>query len=85
MEIRTSQANVKTPDGAMPVYIAEPTAAGKHPAVVVVMEAFGLNNHIEDVTRRIAAEGYVAVAPDVYYRAGPTTRSATTSCPRRSG
>jgi carboxymethylenebutenolidase len=32
------------------------------------MEAFGLNDHIKDVTRRIAAEGYVALAPDMYYR-----------------
>jgi carboxymethylenebutenolidase len=32
------------------------------------MEAFGLNDHIKDVTKRIAAEGYVAVAPDMYYR-----------------
>ena len=67
MDIRTSQANVTTPDGAMPVYIAEPTTAGRHPAVIVVMEAFGLNKHIEDVTRRIATEDYVALAPDIYH------------------
>jgi carboxymethylenebutenolidase len=68
METRTSQAQITTPDGAMPVYIAEPTAAGKYPAVIVVMEAFGLNQNIEEIARRIAGEGYVAVAPDVYYR-----------------
>ena len=32
------------------------------------MEAFGLNDHIKDVARRVAAEGYVALAPDMYYR-----------------
>ena len=68
MEIRTSQVQVKTPDGAMPAYLAEPSAPGRHPAVIVVMEAFGLNHNIEEISRRIAAEGYVALAPDVYYR-----------------
>jgi carboxymethylenebutenolidase len=52
----------------MPAFVARPTDGGKHPAVVVVMEAFGLNGHIKAVAKRIAAEGYVALAPDVYYR-----------------
>ena len=42
-------------------------------AVVVVQEAFGVNNHIEDVTRRFAAAGYHAVAPDFFHRAGGGT------------
>jgi carboxymethylenebutenolidase len=52
----------------MPVYVAAPVDPGPHPAIVVVMEAFGLNDHIKDVTSRLAGEGYVAVAPDLYYR-----------------
>ena len=84
MEIRTSQANVKTPDGAMPVYVAEPTAAGRHPAVVVVMEAFGLNHNIEEIARRIAGEGYVAVAPDVYYR-WPDNKAGYDELPKAIG
>ena len=71
METRSKQEQVKTPDGTMPVYVAEPTAPGRYPAVIVVMEIFGVNRHIEDVTRRIAAEGYVALAPDLFYRSGP--------------
>ncbi|MGQ0823695.1 MAG: dienelactone hydrolase family protein [Actinomycetota bacterium] len=39
-------------------------------AVVVIQEAFGLNGHIEDVTRRFAAAGYYSVAPDLFHRAG---------------
>jgi carboxymethylenebutenolidase len=50
--------------------LARPKAAGKHPAVIVVMEAFGLNDHIKDVAKRVAAEGYVVLAPDMYYREG---------------
>jgi carboxymethylenebutenolidase len=38
---------------------------------MVIMEAFGLNDHIKDVTERIASEGYVAIAPDLYYRESP--------------
>jgi carboxymethylenebutenolidase len=40
-------------------------------AVVVIQEAFGVNPHIEDVTRRFAAAGYHAVAPDMFHRTGP--------------
>ena len=36
--------------------------------MIVIMEAFGLNDHIKDVAERIAREGYVAIAPDLYYR-----------------
>jgi carboxymethylenebutenolidase len=68
MDIRTQQTQVKTPDGSLPVYLAEPTAPGRYPAVLVIQEIFGVNGHISDVTRRIAAEGYVALAPDLFYR-----------------
>jgi carboxymethylenebutenolidase len=44
---------------------AEPRAA-----VVVIQEAFGVNPHIEDITRRVAAAGYHAVAPDMFHRTG---------------
>jgi carboxymethylenebutenolidase len=62
--------SLPTADGLMPVYVCRPTAAGSHPAVIVVMEAFGLNAHIKDVTERVAREGYVAIAPDLFYRFG---------------
>ncbi len=48
-------------------YLARPEhAATPLPAVIVIQEVFGVNDHIEDVTRRIAAAGYVALAPDLY-------------------
>ena len=55
----------------MKCHQAQPRGQGKFPAVMVIMEAFGLNDHIKDVTERIAAEGYVAIAPDLYYRESP--------------
>jgi carboxymethylenebutenolidase len=47
-------------------YLATPDGDGPHPGVVVIHEAYGLNDHIRDVTRRFAAEGYVALAVDLF-------------------
>jgi len=48
-------------------YLAHP-AGQKSPGIVVHFEIFGVNGHIEDVCRRIAQEGYAALAPDYYWR-----------------
>lgn len=70
MEIRTESVKIKTAEGDMPAHVARPAADGRWPAVIVVMEAFGLNGHIKGVADRIAREGYVTLAPDLYYRFG---------------
>src|SRR5579862_355602 len=51
-------------------YVAGSPGDAPAPAVLVIQEAFGLNDHIRDVTRRVAGEGYVALAPDLYWRGG---------------
>lgn len=48
-------------------YLARPTAADPRPAVVVMQEWWGVDDHIKDVTRRLAGEGFVALAPDLYH------------------
>ncbi|WP_174274252.1 dienelactone hydrolase family protein [Sphingomonas bacterium] len=61
------------PNGAptpLPAYVARPARPGHHPAIVVVNEIFGIHDYIKDVCRRFAKLGYVAVAPDFFYRAG---------------
>jgi carboxymethylenebutenolidase len=68
--ISTRDVTVDTPHGAMRVYEARPEGDVSG-AVLVVQEAFGVNPHIEDVTRRAAAAGYHAVAPDFFHRSGP--------------
>ncbi len=71
MGVETRSGSVKTADGTMPTYVARPQGvAGRLPAVIVVQEAFGLNHNIQSIADRIAAEGYQAVAPNFYYRAG---------------
>ncbi len=48
-------------------YLAVPDVAGTKPGVVVIQEWWGLDDHIKDVARRFAEEGYVAIAPDHYH------------------
>jgi len=54
----------------MRVWSAVPGDEPAKGTVLVLQEAFGVNEHIRDVTRRIAAEGYRALAPDLFHRSG---------------
>jgi carboxymethylenebutenolidase len=55
------------PDGeTLMGYLARPAGSDPRPAVIVLQEWWGLNEHIKDVTRRFANAGYVALAPDLY-------------------
>jgi carboxymethylenebutenolidase len=65
----STTVTVSTGDGDIPLYDAEPEGS-QGAAVIVIQEAFGVNDHIEDVTRRLAAEGYRAVAPHLFHRSG---------------
>jgi len=56
--------------GTMRGYLAQPSGAGPFPAVLVIHENRGLNPYIEDVARRAAAEGFLALAPDGLFPAG---------------
>jgi carboxymethylenebutenolidase len=51
-------------------YLARPAAPDSHPGMIVIQDAAGVSAHIQDVTRRIAQLGYVALAPDLYTREG---------------
>jgi len=73
MEVRGEMVSVSVPGGQMPAYLVRPQAPGRYPAIVVVMEAFGLNGHIKNVAERLAKEGYVTLAPDLYHRVSPNT------------
>jgi carboxymethylenebutenolidase len=55
---------------SLPAYVARPAGRGRHPCVIVVNEIFGIHDYIKDVCRRFAREGYVAIAPDYFDRAG---------------
>ena len=58
--------------GDVRAYFARPKGDAKFPGVIVIHENRGLNAHIEDVARRVAIEGYLALAPDALSLAGGT-------------
>ena len=61
------------PNGApkpLPAYVARPKGAGRHATIIVINEIFGIHDYIKDICRRLAKLGYVAVAPDFFYRSG---------------
>jgi carboxymethylenebutenolidase len=68
----TEKVTLQVPDGtAMNAFVARPAEPGKYPGMLVFQEAFGVNAHIRDVSERIAGEGYVAIAPELYHRTAP--------------
>jgi carboxymethylenebutenolidase len=58
--------------GPVRAYVARPDGESKHPGVIVIHEIWGLQPHIKDVTRRMAREGFLAVAPDALSPLGGT-------------
>ncbi|MBD1942162.1 dienelactone hydrolase family protein, partial [Coleofasciculus sp. FACHB-712] len=63
---------VKIPvkDGEIPAYRAMPAKRGTFPIVLVIQEIFGVHEHIQDVCRRFAKLGYLAIAPQLFVRQG---------------
>jgi carboxymethylenebutenolidase len=67
--------------GSMKAYLTRTKGDGKRPAVVVIHENRGLNPHIEDVARRVALEGYLALAPDALSPLGGTPADPDAAAP----
>lgn len=65
-----STIDVGTPDGVADCYLTKPNGEGAHPGVLFMIDAIGLRPRIEEMADRIAAEGYVVLAPNLFYRAG---------------
>jgi carboxymethylenebutenolidase len=70
--VADSTITLQTSDGPMDVYEVTPDGDARG-AVIVIQEAFGVNDHIKDVTRRAGDAGYHAVAPSLFHRAGGGT------------
>jgi carboxymethylenebutenolidase len=68
------EVKIPTADGEIPAYRAMPTAKGPHAVVLVVQEIFGVHEHIKDVCRRFAKQGYCAIAPELYARQGDVSK-----------
>ncbi len=65
---------IPTADGSIPGYRAAPAEGASFPVVLVVQEIFGVNEYMQDVCRRFAKAGYLAVAPELYARQGDVSK-----------
>ena len=69
--LTTADVTYPAPDGfALPAYVARPEGNGPFPVVIVVSEIFGVHAYIQDICRRLAKQGYVAIAPAFFVRVG---------------
>ena len=68
--IRNTTVQYPSGNVTMKAFVAAPQTRDRRPAVIVVQEWWGLTDHIKDIARRYAAEGYVSIAPDLYSRLG---------------
>jgi carboxymethylenebutenolidase len=65
---------IPSTDGTIPGYRARPDSPTPAPVVLLVHEIFGLHAYIQDLCRRLAKSGYLAIAPDLYQRHGDVSR-----------
>jgi carboxymethylenebutenolidase len=77
--LETSRVTYPSATGEVKAYLARPTGGMKLPAVIVIHENRGLNAHIEDVTRRVALKGFLALAPDLLSPSGGTPTNEDTA------
>jgi carboxymethylenebutenolidase len=70
--ILKEQVELNVADGTtMWAYTARPNDGNRHPGLLVLQEAFGVNGHIRNVGDRFAAEGFSVIAPEVFHRTAP--------------
>ena len=68
--LTVAESRVPSGDFQVPVYEAYPSGPGKYPIVLVIPEIFGMHEHIKDVVRRFAKEGFLAITFEPYARDG---------------
>lgn len=72
--LEAGEVKIPVKDGEIPAYRAMPAKGGPFPTVLVVQEIFGVHEHIKDICRRLAKQGYLAVAPELYARQGDVSK-----------
>lgn len=63
--------SIQTADGTFNCYVTRPATPGPHPVLVVLQEIFGVNAGIRSIASDYAAKGFIAVCPDLFWRAAP--------------
>jgi carboxymethylenebutenolidase len=72
--LTAGEVKIPVKDGEIPGYRAMPATGGPFPVALVVQEIFGVHEHIKDICRRFAKQGYFAVAPELYARQGDVSK-----------
>lgn len=65
-QVKTRMITIKSGDEEIQAFLAEPEGKGPHPGLIVIQEWWGLNDWIKENAKRLAAKGFVALAPDLY-------------------
>ena len=68
------EVKIPVSDGEIPAYRAMPETGNNFPIVLVVQEIFGVHEHIQDICRRFAKLGYLAIAPELFARQGDVSQ-----------
>jgi len=74
--LTAGEIKVPADGGEMPAYRAQPAVGSNFPVILVVQEIFGVHEHIKDICRRLAKQGYLAIAPELYARQGDPRKYA---------
>src|SRR5689334_400633 len=73
------EVKVPAQGGDMPAYRAMPATGTNFPVILVSQEVFGVHEHIKDMCRRLAKQGYFAIAPELYARQGDPAKYPDTT------
>lgn len=65
-EVKTSEVKIKSGEEEIKGFLAVPEGEDKYPAIVMIQEWWGLNDWIKDNAKRLAGQGYIVLAPDLY-------------------
>jgi len=68
------EVKIPVSDGTIPAYRAQPAIGSNFPVILVIQEIFGVHAYIQDVCRRLAKLGYLAIAPEMFYRQGDVSK-----------
>jgi carboxymethylenebutenolidase len=70
--MKREKITLSVADGTkMDAFVVYPEGPGPHPGIMVFQEAFGVNSHIRNIAERLAGQGYIAIAPELFHRTAP--------------
>lgn len=76
-DLLTGTIDLPVKEETIPAYYAQPSIGDRFPIILVIQEIFGVHAHIQDVCRRLAKLGYLAIAPELFIRQGDVSQLTT--------